>query len=93
MMNFQGAMSMSRMARVSSVVIVLLSMVTIVLSRLKVFTRQERETEKYLNYEFKNTLIRSRHSSSHLSLWTLPPSHSLKCAVVKREFRDWTKLI
>ena len=70
---------MSRMARVSSVVIVLLSMVTILLSRLKVFTRQKRETEKYLNYEFKNTLIRSRQSSSYLSLWTLPPSHSLKC--------------
>ena len=45
-------MTTSRMARVSSIVIFLLS-ITIVLSRLKVITRQERETEKNLNNEYK----------------------------------------
>ena len=60
------------------------AMSTIVLSRLKVISRQKRETEKYLNYEFKNTLITSRHSSSYSSLWTLPLSHLIN---VERQHR------
>ena len=72
------------------------AMSTIVLSRLKVISRQKRETEKYHNYEYKNTLITSRHSSSYSSpllslLHTINVEHQHRA--VKRKFRDWTKLI